>query len=288
MKKKRQSHNYTSELELKCLLIRIKNKKLDVGYYSEEDNRKVNKYVKWFTDINLKKYPQEEIQRKNVIKYRIKEKAILLSEKIKVNETSYEKFGSVILLMITKILTKPNFSGYTYRDEMYSDAVHKILKYLHNFNHKMISERSGQLVNSFAYISQIIHNSVIYIINYKKKELNNIKNQVSMEIVNHQLGVADYNRHNSIEHISDRDYEESRTVYDIILDYIPNNLLVELESIEVERYDKDAKIKIYIPKDYKLSLEEYDNLSGLLRTNMSIVRLDENEEIPSEEEESND
>jgi hypothetical protein len=273
MKPKRTKHNYTSELELKCLLIRIKNRNLDVGVESLQRNIRINKYILWFNKINAAKYPQEDIQRKNIIKYRFKDNAIKLAEQTKIDDESYEQFGNIILLMISKILTKPNFSGYTYKDEMYSDAIHKILKYLHNFDHTMISEHSGQLVNSFAYISQIIHNSVIYIINTKKKEMNNIKNQVSMEIVNHSLNIVDYNKFNSSSEISSEEYDNNRIVHEVVLEYLPNGLIQELEIVceDAEEFDK---VVVYIPKDYKINLDEYDKLKIFLKSNINILRLD--------------
>ena len=283
--KKRQKHNYTSELELKCLLIRIKNRNLNNGEFNEMKNRKINKYVKWFNAINNKKYTQQEIQRKNIIKYRIKDKAIELSTQTKINPDSYEKFGEIVLLMISKILTKPNFSGYTYKDEMYSDAVHKILKYLHNFDHTMISERSGQSVNSFAYISQIIHNSVIYIINTKKKELDNIKDQVSMEIVNHQLEVKDHNKHN----ISTYDnFDTVENINEIYFECLPNGLNYAIQSLQMTQLNQGEKIHIYIPYDYKFNMEEYNELKDYIKKySISILRITKLK-IQEESEDSDD
>jgi len=275
--KKRQKHNYTSELELKCLLIRIKNRNLNNGKLSIKNNNKINKYAILFNKINNKKYTPEENQRKNRIKNKIKEKAIELSEQTKIDEASYENFGNIILLMISKILTKPNFSGYTYRDEMYSDAVHKILKYLHNFDHTMISKRSGYKVNAFAYISQIIHNSVIYIINTKKKELTDMQNQVSMEIVNHQLQIQDYNKNNSSEYETDLDFEEKRIKHEFYIDYIPNSLLEELTNLDIDSYKikEEDKIVIYIPSDYLISLDEYNELKKyFITSNFNLLRKD--------------
>ena len=71
--------------------------------------------------------------------------------------------------MIKKILTKPQFSGYSFKDDFYSDASYKILKYIHNFDHTKTSKITGLHVNAFSYVSQIIHNSIIYIIGEHKK-----------------------------------------------------------------------------------------------------------------------
>ena len=125
--KKKMKHNYTSELELKSLLIRVKNEKANVG--SSKDNSKINKYIRWHTEISLKKYALYKNRAR--LKNKLKEAIIRKSEETCVDKPSYERFGEIILLMIKNILKKPQFSGYTYRDDFYTDAVYKILKYLH-------------------------------------------------------------------------------------------------------------------------------------------------------------
>jgi len=56
--------------------------------------------------------------------------------------------------------SKPNFSGYTYRDDMVSEAVLICIKYAHNFN----PEKSN---NAFAYFTQCCKNAFVQFI---KKE----------------------------------------------------------------------------------------------------------------------
>lgn len=268
MKPERTKHNYTSEIELKSLLIRIKNKKDESLDYSQENNRKINKYILLFNKINNKKYANELIQKRNIVKYKIKDKIIELSETCTIDTESYENFGRIVLLMIKNILTKPNFSGYTYRDDFYSDAIHKILKYLHNFNHKMISERSGQLVNSFAYISQIIHNSVLFIINTKKKEQLNIKNRVSMEIVDHNLNVKDYDKISKSTLYLDELNEKTQEETVIYIEYIEDTLVDYIINLDL---DGLSKTKLFYPHDYYISMDEYNELKPYLK-NISIIK----------------
>ena len=298
MKKKRQKHNYTSELELKSLLIRLKNRK--VGYGDEKNNDKINKYIKLFNKINDKKYSKESnlTQKKNILKYKIKDKVVALSEECYLNTESYERFGQIILLMISKVLTKPNFSGYTYRDDFFSDAIHKILKYHHNFNHKMISQRSGTVVNSFAYISQIIHNSVIYIINTKKKEQINIKKQVSMEIIDHNLNIKDHEHCLKSSYYSEEYLDSIEEVREIIIEDL--DLIEEVsEDFDgdedstiyyplvdfIDELDLDnQKTVIYYPATYRISMDEYNDLQPHLKSNLSIIRMKPIKEIEEEEE----
>jgi len=169
-KQKSIKHNYTNELELKTLIIRINNAKKDIGV--PDKNKRIDELVNTFAALNEKAYVKQSLdpKRRAHIKSIIKERAIEDSVQTAATQAEEERLGNIIILMTKHILTKPKFSGYTYKDDFYSDASYKILKYLHNFNHTLISERTGVQVNSFAYISQIIHNSIVYIIKKQKKE----------------------------------------------------------------------------------------------------------------------
>lgn len=273
-KKKSMKHNYTSELELKSLLIRIKNYRQDVGTY--KNNNKIKKYIKLHATINAKKY--EFPAKRNLVKNRIKQRIIELSEKTRSDKDSYERFGSVILLMIQKILTKPQFSGYTYKDDFYSDAVYKILKYLCNFNHKLISKRTGALVNSFAYISQIIHNSILYILNTKKKELNMMKRQIQIKQLDHNLQLKNY------ELIDESAYNPNS-----FNEYIPIKETIELKTIDInlkheienlkDDIDRVDELIVKYPADYRISFDEYNDIKDLLKGKVSIIRSKTQEEL---------
>jgi hypothetical protein len=263
----RQKHNYTSELELKSLLIRIKNKRKDND--NEKYNKIINKYILWHTKISNEKYSDaSKLTKKKILRTKLKFKIINLSEKTSVNDLSYERFGEIILLMIKNILKKPQFSGYTYRDDFYSDAIYKILKYLDNFNHLLISDVTGQPVNSFAYISQIIHNSILFIINTKKKENEYIKKQVSLEMVSHNLTLKNN------EELKQSTYEENYKI-DIVetihIHNIKNNLIDEIEKLNLEKDEVDH-YDIFYPKEYRISFEEYNNLKPFLKGKVSIIK----------------
>ena len=51
---------------------------------------------------------------------------------------------------------KPNFSNYTYRDEMISDGIENCIQYCRNFD-------SNKSKNPFSYFTQIIYLSLIHI-----------------------------------------------------------------------------------------------------------------------------
>ena len=63
-----------------------------------------------------------------------------------------ENLGKMLLSIAKNFSSKGNFSGYTWRSDMVSEAVLTCLKYLKNFD----PNRSN---NAFAYITQICNNS---------------------------------------------------------------------------------------------------------------------------------
>lgn len=190
-------HNYTNELELKSIIIRIQTaRKLSKTEGSSKtitvnspknirDNRKINKYIKLLSSISKKS--ETDRARFQSFKNKVTDFIIKKSEATPVDNLNYERFGSIIMEMVRHILTKPQFRGYTYYDDFMSDSVFKILKYLDNFDHTIISKRSGEPVKAFAYISQIITNSIIFIISKNKKEQDFIKQQLSIQFNNDNI-----------------------------------------------------------------------------------------------------
>lgn len=71
--------------------------------------------------------------------------------------------GSCIMLIATRLATKPNFSGYSYKEEMISDGIENCLQYIHNFD----PEKSS---NPFAYFTQIIWYAFLRRIQKEKKQ----------------------------------------------------------------------------------------------------------------------
>jgi len=157
----RLKHDYTCELELKSLAIREKNSKLN--NFDTKYNNRINELVKTYVKLNNSKHPKAK-----PLQQKLKERIVKLSEVTNIDRNSHEKFGEIVLLMIKNILRKPNFSGYTWRDDFYSYSTFRVLRYIHNFDHTKLSQRTNLPVNAFSYISQIIHNSIVFIINEKE------------------------------------------------------------------------------------------------------------------------
>lgn len=74
-----------------------------------------------------------------------------------------EYIGSCILLIASRLATRPNFSGYSYKDEMISDGIENCLQYIHNFD----PDKSS---NPFAYFTQIIWYAFLRRIQKEKKQ----------------------------------------------------------------------------------------------------------------------
>ena len=72
--------------------------------------------------------------------------------------------GTCIYQIATRLATKPNFSGYSYKDDMISDGIENCLLYINNFN----PEKSQ---NPFAYFTQIIYYAFLRRIQKEKKQL---------------------------------------------------------------------------------------------------------------------
>lgn len=72
--------------------------------------------------------------------------------------------GECVLKIATRLANKPNFSGYSFREDMIGDAVENCLLYLYNFDPKKSQ-------NPFAYFTQIIHYAFIRRIEREKKDV---------------------------------------------------------------------------------------------------------------------
>ncbi len=72
--------------------------------------------------------------------------------------------GECILMIATRLSTKPNFVNYSYREEMISDGVENCICYFDNFN-------PAKTNNPFAYFTQIIYYAFLRRILKEKKQL---------------------------------------------------------------------------------------------------------------------
>lgn len=92
--------------------------------------------------------------------------------------------GECIMMIVERFGRKYQFSSYSYLDEMKSEAIMTCVKYAHNFN-------PDKSQNAFAYVTQIVSNSFIAIINNEKR-LAELKFKMVKEL-NPTLGKQDWN-----------------------------------------------------------------------------------------------
>jgi hypothetical protein len=72
--------------------------------------------------------------------------------------------GECIYQIATRLATKPNFSGYSYKEDMIMDGIENCLLYINNFDHMKSS-------NPFAYFTQVIWYAFLRRIQKEKKQM---------------------------------------------------------------------------------------------------------------------
>lgn len=97
-----------------------------------------------------------------IIEY--KHKVLEASEKGLVKPAIPNYVGECILMIATRLSTKPNFVNYSYREEMISDGVENCICYFDNFD-------PSKTNNPFAYFTQIIYYAFLRRILKEKKQL---------------------------------------------------------------------------------------------------------------------
>ena len=75
-----------------------------------------------------------------------------------------EEIGLCLFQIANRLATKPNFSGYMFKDEMISDGIENCFQYIDNFN-------PDKSTNPFAYFTQIIYFAFLRRIQREKKNL---------------------------------------------------------------------------------------------------------------------
>jgi len=71
--------------------------------------------------------------------------------------------GEAIMKIANKLANRPNFIGYSYKDEMISDGIENCILYVKSFN-------PDKYTNAFAYVTQIIWNAFLRRIQKEQKQ----------------------------------------------------------------------------------------------------------------------
>ena len=83
---------------------------------------------------------------------------------IKGSGTVHEDLAIMFFDIAKNFATKPNFSGYSYKEDMIMDGIENCLLYINNFDHEKSS-------NPFAYFTQVIWFAFLRRIAKEKKQL---------------------------------------------------------------------------------------------------------------------
>ena len=99
------------------------------------------------------------------------ESLILYKQKCKEAEDAGEEkpivsnyIGECIYQIANRLATKPNFSGYSFKEDMIMDGIENCLQYMHNFD-------PAKTQNPFAYFTQIIWYAFLRRIAKEKKQM---------------------------------------------------------------------------------------------------------------------
>jgi hypothetical protein len=113
--------------------------------------------------------------------------------------------GECFLMICNKLSTKPNFMGYSYRDDMIADAIENCVVAAHSFD----PEKSS---NPFAYFTQIAWNAFIRRIQKEKKQSyikhKNFVNSNLMEDIAREISVTGQPIHNEYSDDIIRSFED--------------------------------------------------------------------------------
>jgi len=238
---KKTKHKFLLEPILSSELILVNNAKLlkaDPSLLNETNLQEIQELREEFA--NLEEMDQDGLQKeKRTIRDRIKD----LSAVTYTNRDT-NLFGQMITTMAQKIVTRPQFSNYTFKDEMQSLAIQHILLYTWKFDPYKKSDITGQYINAFAYISTIIFNACIATINSFNKEQTKAKEGFleHQKLIHRDTNTSTYGP----------DFEDAKNK--IQLDnLVQDELLATMKSITIHE-----ATEFWIPKDYKISPKEMD------------------------------
>ena len=167
-------------------------------------------------------------------------------------------FGEMITLIVKRIASRPQFSNYTFVEDMMSLAIEHILLYTYKFNPYRQSEISGQYASAFAYISTIAFNAFVATINKFNKNQAKAKEDFleRQKLIHRDPNVSTYGE----------DYENAKRTVKLPT-LIQGHLLEMIKSITISE-----ATEFWIPQVYKITEKELDFILKY-EYNVSIIRI---------------
>jgi hypothetical protein len=204
---------------------------------------------KYQIQIDLNKYRNFQ-----EIKAFIKEKIKELSKETYVYRDE-NIFGTMISIMADKILTKPQFSNYTFKEDMKGLGIEYVLRYIYRFDPDKTSDRTNKPVSSFAFISTILFSGILQTINKFKKDQEKLKKEIEERRSYQKKTDEEINK----SRVYDKDYEN--------IDFKE----IKIELKDLYKHTSDNKLyrdmKFYTIKEptcflitssYKITEKDYD------------------------------
>jgi len=253
-------HHYLKEPILNSELILVNNAKLlkkDPQIFNDKYLKDIDRLRQEFIQLEERSDLGETGLQKEKRKVRDELRDISIKTFI---DRDTQLFGQMITTMAKNIVTRPQFSGYTFREEMQSLAIQHILLYTWKFNPYQQSKITGQYISAFAYISTIIFNACIATINRFKLEQDKAKSDF---LEQQKLIHRDPN-----QSTIGPDFENAKITVNLPnLKIEENVLLKEMKSRTIEE-----ATEFYIPMSYKISKKEIDFTMKYVH-NISIRRI---------------
>lgn len=124
----------------------------------------------------------------------------MMDELIKYNETKIisDSLGVMFQKIATRYSSKPNLCGYTYREDMISDAVERMISQIDSFN------VNHPAANPFAYFTKVAYHQFWLHLN-KEKKFRDLKKKYQTSIWDEVCS----NEHIKMKDDSDEGYSES-------------------------------------------------------------------------------
>lgn len=140
-----------------------------------------------------------------------------------------EYIGECILKITENIARRPNFSGYTFKEDMIGDAIENCLLYLHNFDEASSKNPFGYFskIIWYAFLRRIDEESTETYVKFKSLEASPLFTDHKMEskkFINLNKTVLNENTHHIIEKYEDKKFKKKKPK---MIDVIPPTKLEE-------------------------------------------------------------
>lgn len=235
--------------------------------------------------IDLNKLHQDNLSLTDLVLEKIKE---LQGEGMVPNYPKTE-FGNMILLIVQQLSKKGNFSGYTWHDDFFSNALEKVLSYsINNFDFNYINPKTGIRSKAFSYISEISRQAFVEVINERKQE--------ERDMMEYVIPFEDF--YNQVKQHYNPVYETVKEVKEqpeIVLSftYEDDKLMLVQNGDIVREWDKSVcgilqeyrdltdKIEITYPEDLKIGMNELEVIDSLKYSFLNVNKFRKAKYIPS-------